>query len=80
MVELCAINGRTEKFMFVSLTLISSVRIYTPDAGLKEPANALVAFLCDAPKGRLYPVPHNRGRHWVLRVIDPWEDLCNKEI
>ncbi|GMN63750.1 hypothetical protein TIFTF001_032835 [Ficus carica] len=63
--ELCAINGRAEKFVFVSPTLISLFSTYTPDAGLRERANALVAFLRDAPKGRLYLVPHNRGRHWL---------------
>ncbi|GMN58505.1 hypothetical protein TIFTF001_027607 [Ficus carica] len=73
--ELCRINGRAEKFVFVSPTLISPVRVNTPDAGLRERADALVAFLRDAPKGRLYLVPHNKGRHWVLGVIDSWEDL-----
>ncbi|GMN67047.1 hypothetical protein TIFTF001_036112 [Ficus carica] len=73
--ELCRINRRAEKFVFVSSTLISPVRVDTPDAGLRERADALVFFLCDAPKERLYLVPHNRGRHWVFGVIDPWEDL-----
>ncbi|GMN47361.1 hypothetical protein TIFTF001_016550 [Ficus carica] len=73
--ELCRINGQAEKFVFVSPTLISPVRIDTEDAGMKERANILVSFLRDAPKGQLYLVPHNRGRHWVLGVIDPWEDL-----
>ena len=73
--ELCRINGLADKFVFVSPTLISTVRIDTLDAGLRERADALIGFLCDAPKGRLYLVPHNRGRHWVLGVIDPWEDL-----
>ncbi|GMN19961.1 hypothetical protein TIFTF001_045264 [Ficus carica] len=73
--ELCRINGRAEKFMFVSPTLISPVRTDTVDAGMRERADALLGFLRDAPKGRLYLVPHNRGRHWVLGVINPWEDL-----
>ncbi|GMN58717.1 hypothetical protein TIFTF001_027821 [Ficus carica] len=47
--ELCRINGRVEKFVFVSPTLISPVRVGTPDAGLRERADALVAFLRDAP-------------------------------
>ncbi|GMN60371.1 hypothetical protein TIFTF001_029469 [Ficus carica] len=73
--ELCRINGQAEKFVFVSPTLISPVRIDTEDVGMREQADSLVSFLRDAPKGRLYLVPHNRGRHWVLGVIDPWEDL-----
>ena len=73
--KLCVVNGTIEKFVFVSPTLISPVRIDTPDAGLRERANALVAFLRNTPKGRLYLVPHNKGRHWLLGVIDPWEDL-----
>ncbi|GMN66146.1 hypothetical protein TIFTF001_035206 [Ficus carica] len=72
--ELCRINGQAEKFVFVSSTLISPVRIDTEDAGMRERANSLISFLRDAPKGRLYLVPHNRGS-WVLGVIDPWEDL-----
>ncbi|GMN52502.1 hypothetical protein TIFTF001_021651 [Ficus carica] len=49
--ELCAINGRAEKFVSVSPTLIPPVRIDIPDASLRERADALVAFLRDAPKG-----------------------------
>ncbi|GMN64983.1 hypothetical protein TIFTF001_034052 [Ficus carica] len=73
--ELCRINGQAEKFAFVSPTLVSPVRIDTEDAGMRERADSLISFMRDAPKGRLYLVPHNRGRHWVLGVIDPWEDL-----
>ncbi|GMN64056.1 hypothetical protein TIFTF001_033130 [Ficus carica] len=69
--ELCRINGQAEKFVFVSPTLISPVRIDTEDAGMRDRADSLVSFLRDTPKGRLYLVPHNRGRHWVLGVIDP---------
>ncbi|GMN44730.1 hypothetical protein TIFTF001_013925 [Ficus carica] len=69
------INGQVEKFAFVSPTLISPVRTDTEDAGMRDRADNLISFLRDAPKGRLYLVPHNRGRHWVLGVIDPWEDL-----
>ncbi|GMN62964.1 hypothetical protein TIFTF001_032041 [Ficus carica] len=64
--ELCRINWQAEKFVFVSPTLISTVRIDTDNAGMRERADILVSFLHDAPKGRLYLVPHNRGRHWVL--------------
>ena len=73
--ELCRINGQAEKFVFVSPTLISPVRVDTEDAGMRERVDNLLTFLQDAPKGRLFLVPHNRGRHWVLGVIDPWEDL-----
>ncbi|GMN60149.1 hypothetical protein TIFTF001_029245 [Ficus carica] len=48
--ELCMINGRAEKFVFVSPTLISPVRTDTTDAGMRERADALLGFLCDAPK------------------------------
>ncbi|GMN64665.1 hypothetical protein TIFTF001_033726 [Ficus carica] len=73
--ELCRINGQAEKFVFVSLSLISPVRSDTEDAGRRERADNLLSFLRDAPKERFYLVSHNRGRHWVLGVIDPWEDL-----
>ncbi|GMN75583.1 hypothetical protein TIFTF001_056707 [Ficus carica] len=69
------INGQAEKFAFVSPTLISPVRTNTEDVGMRDRADNLISFLRDAPKGRFYLVPHNRGRHWVLGVIDPWEDL-----
>ncbi|GMN56704.1 hypothetical protein TIFTF001_025817 [Ficus carica] len=69
--ELCRINGQAEKFVFVSPSLISPVRTDTEDAGRRERADNLLSFLHDAPKERLYLVPHNRGRHWVLGVIDP---------
>ncbi|GMN65829.1 hypothetical protein TIFTF001_034889 [Ficus carica] len=73
--ELCRINGQAEKFVFVSPTLISPVRTDTEDAGMRECVDSLVGILCDPYKGRLYLVPHNRGRHWVLGVINLWEDL-----
>ncbi|GMN72002.1 hypothetical protein TIFTF001_052756, partial [Ficus carica] len=73
--ELCRINGQAEKFVFVSPSLISPVRTDTEDAGRRERVDNLLSFLRDAPIERLYLVPHNRGRHWVLGVIDPWEDL-----
>ncbi|GMN59592.1 hypothetical protein TIFTF001_028683 [Ficus carica] len=73
--ELCRINGQAEKFAFVSPTLILPVRKDIEDAGMRDRANNLISFLRDTQKGRLYLVPHNRGRHWVLGVIDPWEDL-----
>ncbi|GMN64780.1 hypothetical protein TIFTF001_033849 [Ficus carica] len=73
--ELCRIIGQAEKFVFVSPSLISPVRTDTEDAGRRERADNLLSFLRDAPKERLYLVPHNKGRHWVLGVIDPWEDL-----
>ncbi|GMN35047.1 hypothetical protein TIFTF001_042160 [Ficus carica] len=69
--ELCVVNRRAEKFVFVSPTLISPVRTDTSVAGLRERADALVVFLHNAPKRRLYLVPHNGGRHWVLGVIGP---------
>ena len=75
MEELCRINRQAEKFGFVSSMMISPVRTDTADAGIRERADGLLNFLRDAPKGRLYIMPHNRGRHWVLGVIDPWEDL-----
>ncbi|GMN56138.1 hypothetical protein TIFTF001_025249 [Ficus carica] len=49
--KLCVVNGRVEKFMFVSSTLISPVRTDTPDAGLRERADAFFAFLRNSPKG-----------------------------
>ena len=61
--------------MFVSPILISQVRMDTLDAGLRRRADALVAFLYNTPEGRLYLIPHNRERHWILVVIDPWENL-----
>ncbi|GMN32451.1 hypothetical protein TIFTF001_050806 [Ficus carica] len=69
--ELCRINGQADKFAFVSPTLISPVRTDTEDAGMRDRADNLISFLRDAPKGRLYLVPHNRGRHWV------WESLTH---
>ena len=48
--ELCVVNGQVEKFVFVYPTMISSVRTNTPDAGLRERADAIVAFLHNAPK------------------------------
>ncbi|GMN32745.1 hypothetical protein TIFTF001_041781 [Ficus carica] len=48
--KLCVTNKRVEKFVFVSPTLISLVKKDTPDADLREQANALVTFLRNTPK------------------------------
>ncbi|GMN58632.1 hypothetical protein TIFTF001_027735 [Ficus carica] len=31
--------------------------------------------LRNAPQGKLFLMPYNSGQHWVLAVVDPWDDL-----
>ncbi|GMN47250.1 hypothetical protein TIFTF001_016424 [Ficus carica] len=43
-------------------------------AYVRERAENIVRILRNAPKGKLFLMPYNSGQHWILAVIDPWED------
>ncbi|GMN69464.1 hypothetical protein TIFTF001_038516 [Ficus carica] len=40
----------------------------------RKRANNILRILTNAPKGKLYLMPYNSGQHWILAVIDSWDD------
>ncbi|GMN69877.1 hypothetical protein TIFTF001_038923 [Ficus carica] len=43
-------------------------------AYIRERAENILRILRNAPKGKLFLMSYNSGQHWILTVIDPWDD------
>ncbi|GMN64636.1 hypothetical protein TIFTF001_033718 [Ficus carica] len=41
---------------------------------VRERANNILRILTNAPREKLFLMPYNSGQHWILAVIDPWDD------
>ncbi|GMN58009.1 hypothetical protein TIFTF001_027117 [Ficus carica] len=41
---------------------------------IRERADYIVRILRNAPKGKRFLMPYNSGQHWILAVIDSWDD------
>ncbi|GMN64903.1 hypothetical protein TIFTF001_033979 [Ficus carica] len=41
---------------------------------VQERAECIVRILRNAPKGKRFLMPYNSSQHWILAVIDPWDD------
>ncbi|GMN69750.1 hypothetical protein TIFTF001_038798 [Ficus carica] len=73
--ECCEREDIDQQFGFISLILVSPVqqgidrKVYR-----RKRANNILRILTNAPKGKLYLMPYNSGRHWILAVIDPWDN------
>ncbi|GMN61123.1 hypothetical protein TIFTF001_030211 [Ficus carica] len=67
--------GVDQRLEFISPVLVSLVqqnvdcKIY-----IRERANNILRILTNAPRGKLFLMPYNSGQHWILVVIDPWDD------
>ncbi|GMN46092.1 hypothetical protein TIFTF001_015277 [Ficus carica] len=44
------------------------------EAYVRERADNILRILRNAPKGKLFLMPYNSGQHWILAVIDLWDD------
>ena len=67
--------GTDQLFGFISPAVVSSVqRIPNRAAYVRERADYIIRMLRDAPQGKRFLMPYNSGQHWVLAVIDPWDD------
>ncbi|GMN19557.1 hypothetical protein TIFTF001_039838 [Ficus carica] len=71
--ECCQRDGLDKQFAFISPTVTSPITEHE-NGHLRERSNCLVTLLRNSPIGRVYLTPYNIGRHWMLAIIDPWED------
>ncbi|GMN61822.1 hypothetical protein TIFTF001_030906 [Ficus carica] len=75
LVECCARIGMDKRFEFISPVLVSPVQQNVDRATyVRERADYIVRILKNAPKGKQFLMPYNSGQHWILTVIDPWDD------
>ncbi|GMN31810.1 hypothetical protein TIFTF001_046549, partial [Ficus carica] len=75
LVECCARTGMDQRFEFISPGLVSPVQQNVDRATyVRERANNILRILRNAPKGKRFLMPYNSGQHWILAVIDPWDD------
>ncbi|GMN20888.1 hypothetical protein TIFTF001_039968 [Ficus carica] len=75
LVECCARTGMDQRFEFISPVLVSPVQQNVDRATyVRERAECIIRILRNAPKGKRFLMPYNSGQHWILAVIDPWDD------
>ncbi|GMN24789.1 hypothetical protein TIFTF001_050345 [Ficus carica] len=75
LVECCARTGIDQRFEFISPVLVSPVQQNVDRATyVRERAECILRILRNAPKGKRFLMPYNSGQHWILAVIDPWDD------
>ncbi|GMN42749.1 hypothetical protein TIFTF001_011962 [Ficus carica] len=64
-----------QRFEFISPVLVSPVQQNVDRATyVRERADYIVRILRKALKGKRFMMPYNSGQHWILAVIDPWDD------
>ncbi|GMN56738.1 hypothetical protein TIFTF001_025852 [Ficus carica] len=75
LVECCARICMDQWFEFISLVLVSPVQQNVDRATyVRERADYIVRIIRNVPKGKRFLMPYNSGQHWILAVIDPWDD------
>ncbi|GMN24717.1 hypothetical protein TIFTF001_043809 [Ficus carica] len=75
LVECCTRTGIDQQFEFISPVLVSLVQQNVDRATyVRERAECILRILRNAPKGKRFLMPYNSGQHWILAVIDPWDD------
>ncbi|GMN27127.1 hypothetical protein TIFTF001_051564, partial [Ficus carica] len=75
LVECCARTGINQRFEFISPVLVSPFQQNVDRATyVRERAKCILRILRNAPKGKRFLMPYNSGQHWILAVIDPWDD------
>ncbi|GMN20571.1 hypothetical protein TIFTF001_047144 [Ficus carica] len=68
-------DGMDQRVEFISPVIVSPVQQSVDRAAyVRERADYILRTIRNAPKGKLFLIPYNSGRHWILVVIDPWED------
>ncbi|GMN18969.1 hypothetical protein TIFTF001_048561 [Ficus carica] len=68
-------DGIDQRFEFISPVLVSPVQQNVDRATyVRERAECILRILRNAPKGKRFLMPYNSGQHWILTVIDPWDD------
>ncbi|GMN25270.1 hypothetical protein TIFTF001_043874 [Ficus carica] len=73
--DCCARAGLDQRFVFISPFLISPVQQNVDRvAYIRERADNIIRIITNIPRGRLVLMPYNSGQHWILAVINPWDD------
>ncbi|GMN32092.1 hypothetical protein TIFTF001_041679 [Ficus carica] len=73
--DCCARAGLDQRFEFISPFLVSPVQqnvdrvVY-----IRERADNIIRIITNVPRGRLVLMPYNSGQHWILAVINPWDN------
>ncbi|GMN69233.1 hypothetical protein TIFTF001_038284 [Ficus carica] len=71
----CARTGMDQWFEFISPVFVSPIQQNVDRTTyVRERADYILRILRNVPKGKLFLMPYNSGQHWLLAVIDPWED------
>ncbi|GMN47377.1 hypothetical protein TIFTF001_016556 [Ficus carica] len=74
--DCCARAGMDQRFEFISPVIVSPVqRVADRAAYVRERADYILHILRNTPQGKLFLMLYNNGQHWVLAVIDMWDDL-----
>ncbi|GMN51397.1 hypothetical protein TIFTF001_020547 [Ficus carica] len=73
--DCCGKIGMDQRFKFISPVLVSPVQQNVDRvAYVRERAKYILWILRNTPKGKRFLMPYNSGQHWILTVIDPWDD------
>ncbi|GMN68123.1 hypothetical protein TIFTF001_037181 [Ficus carica] len=71
----CGGTGMDQRFEFISLVHVSPVQQNVDRAAyVRERAEYILRILRNAPKGKWFLMSYNSGQHWILAVIDLWDD------
>ncbi|GMN22226.1 hypothetical protein TIFTF001_040205 [Ficus carica] len=74
--DYCARAGVDQRFEFISLVLVSPIeQNIDRKVFCRKRANNILWILTNAPRGKLFLILYNSSQHWILAVIDPWDDL-----
>ena len=64
-----------QRFEFISPVLVSPVQQNVDRATyVRERAENILRILRNALKGKRFLMPYNSGQHWILAIVDPWDD------
>ena len=64
-----------QRFEFISPFLVSPVQQNVDrQAYLRERADNIVRIIKNVRRGQLVLMPFNSGQHWILAVINQWDD------
>ncbi|GMN52210.1 hypothetical protein TIFTF001_021349 [Ficus carica] len=67
--------GLDQRFVFIFPFLVSPVQQNVDRvAYIRERADNIIRIITNIPRGRLVLMPYNSGQHWILAVINPWDD------
>ncbi|GMN58507.1 hypothetical protein TIFTF001_027599 [Ficus carica] len=73
--DCCARAGLDQCFEFISPFLVSPIQQNVDRvAYIRERADNIIRIITNVPRGRLVLMPYNSGQHWILAVINPWDD------